>query len=274
MANLSATGVASFMECEQKFWFSRVERWEYVGLVKPGAMELGSLVHYLVERWVKGDELDNMHALAEAYIFQAYESEYSVADAMKNHLPYAMSMIRYIAAWMEHHKFFDKWEMIEAEHQLEAQIGNHTFRVTPDLLIRNKVTDLLGILDYKTGANLNVHLHARDWQLAVTAAILEELGRTPYYGMHLRIKKAKANHAKPPFVELKEIRFTPERLASIRRELIEIGNRVDNATMYLPNPSSRCETMCAYSDACEAKGSEQDWEYVLGQTHQRKKDIE
>ena len=272
MADLSASGVTTYMDCEQKYFFTRVERWEYDGLVKPGAMELGSLLHYLVERWVKGDALDDMHSLAESWIFQTYASEYSIADAMKNHMGYALSMIRYVVAWIEHNKFFDKWEPIEVEEALVAEIGGHTFRATPDVILMHRITKGLGILDYKTSANLNVHLHARDWQLAVIAAILDQLGRVPYYGMHLRIKKAKANHAKPPFVELKEIRFSEERLALIKAELIEIGDRVDANQMFLPNPSSRCESMCAYSDACEAKGSGQDWVYVLSQTHKRKED--
>ena len=269
MATLSATGVATYMDCELKFKFSRVDRWEYDGLVKPGAMELGSLVHYLVEMWVKGADLDDMHSLAESWIFQHYESEYSVAEAMKDHMGYAMAMIRYIAAWMDHNKFWDVWEIVEIEDRIEANIGSHLFQATPDLLIRHRVTGNLGILDYKTGASLDVHLHASDWQLAVIAAILDELGRSPYYGMHLRIKKAKANHAKPPFVEPKEIRFSEQKLAMIKEQLVEIGNRVDNNTMWLPNPSSRCQSMCAYSDACEARGSVQDWEYVMMQTHRR-----
>lgn len=269
MTILSATGIAAYQTCALKYKFSRVDRWVYDGPVRPGNMELGTLVHHLVELRINGASIESMPSAVDNWIEQAYEDDYSKASAHKDHKGYALAMSNYVISWMDHTKFWEKWDFVSSEQQFSFTLGGHQFRFQCDLVVKHKVTGNYGIIDYKTAGTLQNTLHARDWQMNVMAVGLETLGYPVYYGAHLKVKRVKTAAAKPPYCELHEIRFSPQRLELTKSQLTTLASRIKADPLYLPSPSHNCQSMCAYMGACEAMGSGSDWEYVMMQTHKR-----
>lgn len=269
MANVSATGIAAYMTCARKYDITRNQRWVYDGPVSPGPMELGSLVHHLVEHRVRGEAVADMPDRADKWIVEYYDTDYSRTEALTHHKPYALAMTNYVLAWMEHERFWDTYELLDQESDYEVEVEGHTFRFRPDFLVKHRVTDYHGVLDLKTGKTLSGQIHQHDWQLTVMAVCLEELGYKMHYGGHIRVKATKTATAKPPYVEFNELRFDLGKLESARRQLVTIANRIDSDDAWLPSPSHTCPTMCAFYQPCQAMDTNQDWQYVMMQTHKQ-----
>lgn len=267
---ISSTGVNAYMGCARKFKYTRIDQWEYAGPVTPGAMELGSMVHHLVEQRIKGMPVEDMPAEADGYIIDTYDNDFSRSTAKLEHYAYALAMTNYVVAWLEHNNFFDKWEIVTQEERFEVDIDGYTFTFKPDLLLKHKVIGHYGLLDFKTSQNLQNTFHAGDWQMTSMAVGLAELGMNPYWAAHLKVKKVKTGAAKPPYVDLHEARYSEERIKLARAELVQVFDRITNDPLYLPSPDWTCSSMCAYKAACEAQSSGHDWEYVMLQTHRRR----
>ena len=279
---LSATGAVTYSQCPRKFYWQRVERWQRSGATEVNAMSLGSMTHWLIEQGLSY-ALENdackpkhfsmtaiTHAMREidTYIASNYESDISQGRAYEEQVPYARQMALNLFMWMEAEGFFERYEVISMEKEFEAG----SYRCRPDIVVRDMIVDVYGVFDFKTSTNLNQEVMNSDWQMRMMAIVLEEALRKPMaFGGHIRIKKIKdTKRAKPPYVELKEMSFDEKRLDIARKEIHDFMWRIEQDVVWLPNPHWTCASSCGYYDACEAKTAGQDWEYVLGTTHERK----
>lgn len=277
---ITPTRVLQYDECARKFKLA--QEWEYAGLVKPGPMELGSMFHHLMELYMKAHtrqineesimpevEPEHQKEILDAWVNERYIHDMDKAVAEKEHVPYAMAMQRYVIAHLNREEFFKRFWIVCVEHTFEAVISGVPLEGTPDLIIQHRSTGIHGIVDWKTAGSLTRGLHAVDTQMNGYALLLEENGYQPYYGMHVRVKKIKmANRAKPPFVNIEEMRFNQTRLDAAKTRYEALIDKIVHDNLWSPSPTHLCmQRPCQFLEPCEAMDSTDDHEYVLSQTH-------
>jgi len=289
--SVSATGLVSYSVCARKFKWSREDNWEYDGPKKANAMCLGSLVHYLLEVGIPvmtrpGDgpmtALEVAKRGIDSWIAAYTDNEMVQTQIYTDIVPYATSMALNTFLWFEQEKFFDRYEIIsmEKDYAINIDLG-WELRCRPDLIVRDRVTQQLGIIDFKTGTSVDQAPMNSDWQMRAMAVVLENHYRSQggnnlgdhsgvAFGGHLRIKKIKdRGRAKPPYVQLNEMRFDEERIELALTEIIHLMWQISDDVVHLPSPTWTCASMCSFYDACEAKSANQDWEYVMKVDHKK-----
>lgn len=278
--SVSATGLVTYSVCPRKFNWQRQERWEYDGPKKANAMCLGSMVHYLIEYGIpymvdpKGGPATAQHNCIkelDSWIARYTDNEMVQTQIYTDIVPYAKFMATQTFNWFEREKFFDRYEIVAQEEDFEFHFNERwNLRCRPDLVVRDRVTDTLGIIDYKTGTSIDQAPMNADWQMRAMAVVLDTyLGLSVAWGGHLRIKKIKSTRGKPPYVQLNEMRFDEARIKHAKEEIIALMHRIAEDMVHLPNPTWTCPSMCSFYDACEAKSALQDWEYVMEVDHKK-----
>ena len=294
--SVSATGLVTYSICPRKFNWQREERWEYDGPKKANAMCLGSMVHFLIETglpiFVEPLKSSSPHvAPATAMNIAGKEIDSWIAGYTDNEhvqtaiytdiVPYAKFMASQTFNWFEQENFFNRYEIVSMEEDFALNINNvGVLRCRPDLIVRDRVTNTLGIVDYKTGTSIDQAPMNADWQMRAMAVVLEHHYRTDdgnnlgdhngvAWGGHLRIKKIKSTRGKPPYVQLNEMRFDEARIQHAMDEIISLMTRIEYDVLHLPSPTWTCASMCSFYDACEAKSALQDWEYVMEIDHKK-----
>lgn len=297
--HLSATGAGTYCQCPRKYYWQREQRWEWKGPTQVNAMSLGSMTHWFIETGLRymlehenfsaqhfaSTALHNANEQVDSYIASNYESDISQGKAYDEQLPYARQMALNLFSWMETTKFWERYQLVslEEEYRLDQdtyyycipeapEVSHwHDYVARPDLVVRDSITGVLGVYDFKTSATLNQPVMASDWQMRVSSLVVDCLEEGDVaMGGHIRIKKVKdMKRAKPPYVELHEQRWDPKRFALIGEELAYLSSKILNDRVWLPNPTWTCQSGCGYYDACEAKSSNQDWDYVIRLTHER-----
>lgn len=279
--SVSATGLVTYSVCPRKFKWSREDGWEYDGPKKANAMCLGSLVHYLLEVGIpvmvqpKYGPMSAMEVAKreiDSWIAAYTDNEIVQAEIYEKIVPYAKVMALNTFLWFEDNRFFDRYEIVamEEDHAWHIDLG-WEIRCRPDLVVRDRVTDQLGIIDFKTGTSVDQAPMNSDWQMRTMAVIMERIHHAPVsFGGHLRIKKIKdTKRAKPPYVQLNEMRFDEERIVLAENEIMHLLYQISSDVVHLPNPTWTCPSMCSFYDACEAKSANQDWEYVMKVDHKK-----
>jgi hypothetical protein len=277
--SVSATGLVTYSICPRKFHWQREQRWEYDGPKKANAMCLGSLVHYLLEIGIPvmtQPEYGPMSALEvakrniDSWIASYTDNEMVQTEIYTDIVPYAKHMALNTFNWFEQEKFFDRYTILsmEADYVYNLDSG-WELRCRPDLVIRDRVTDTLGIIDFKTGTSVDQAPMNADWQMRAMAVIMEHAYGDVAFGGHLRIKKLKSTRGKPPYVQLNEMRFDAERIKLAKNEIKHLMHQIDSDMIHLANPTWTCPSMCSFYDACEAKSANQDWEYVMEIDHKK-----
>ena len=266
--SVSATGLVAYSICPRKFHWQRKARWEYDGPKKANAMCLGSLVHHLIDQGLDGTPFE---AVIDPWIAGYTDNEHVQTQIYTDIVPYAKFMATQTFNWFEREKFFDRYEIVAQEEDFEFHFNERwDLRCRPDLVVRDRVTDTLGIIDYKTGTSIDQAPMNADWQMRAMAVVLDTyLGLSVAWGGHLRIKKIKSTRGKPPYVQLNEMRFDEARIKHAKDEIIALMYRIAEDMVHLPNPTWTCPSMCSFYDACEAKSALQDWEYVMEVDHKR-----
>ena len=284
--SVSATGLVAYSSCARKFNWQREERWEYDGPKKANAMCLGSLVHFLIETglpiFVEPLKSSRPHVdpatatyLAskeiDSWIAGYTDNEHVQTEIYTDIVPYAKFMASQTFNWFEQEKFFNRYEIVSMEEDFAFHINNvGVLRCRPDLVVRDRVTDTLGIVDYKTGTSIDQAPMNADWQMRAMAVVLDTYqGLSVAWGGHLRIKKIKSTRGKPPYVQLNEMRFDEARIQHAKDEIISLMTRIEYDVLHLPSPTWTCASMCSFYDACEAKSALQDWEYVMSIDHKK-----
>lgn len=288
--SVSATGLVAYSICPRKFHWQREERWEYDGPRKANAMCLGSMVHYLIECGMpymtdpKGGPATASHNCSkeiDSWIAAYTDNGMVQTQIYTDIVPYAKFMATQTFNWFDQQKFFDRYEIVSMEEDFALNINNvGVLRCRPDLVVRDRVTNTLGIVDYKTGTSIDQAPMNADWQMRAMAVVLEHHYRTDdgnnlgdhngvAWGGHLRIKKIKSTRGKPPYVQLNEMRFDEARIQHAMDEITSLMTRIDYDVLHLPSPTWTCPSMCSFYDACEAKSALQDWEYVMQVDHKK-----
>ena len=277
--NVSATGLVTYSICPRKFHWQREQRWEYDGPKKANAMCLGSMVHYFLEcgipymEDVKGGPATASHNCSkelDSWIAKYTDNEMVQTQIYTDIVPYAKFMATQTFNWFDQQKFFDRYEVISMEEDHDYRIENvGLLRCRPDLVVRDRVTKTVGIIDFKTGTSIDQPPMNSDWQMRAMAVVLEDHYNNVAFGGHLRIKKIKSTRGKPPFVQLNQMRFDEARIQHAKDEIISLMTRIEYDVLHLPSPTWTCPSMCSFYDACEAKSALQDWEYVMEIDHKK-----
>ena len=283
--DISSTALGTYSSCARKFEWSRVDDWQYDGPKQANNMCLGSLTHFFLEEGLpyfldpKGGPATATHNCAnnvDSWIAAYTDNEMVQTDIYVKLLPYAKQMAANTFNWFNQTKFFDKYEFVSAEETYSTSVSDPAYKYldwkihcTADLIVKCKVTGTYSILDYKTGASLSVPLMNSDWQMNAMAVIMEDqLGPVGTAG-HIRIKRVKSKAGKPPYVQLNEMRFSPERIKKARENIRILIFKILDDAIQLPNPNWSCESGCSFFDACESKSAGQDWEYVMQVDHKK-----
>ena len=277
--NVSATGLVTYSICPRKFHWQREQRWEYDGPKKANAMCLGSMVHYFLEcgipymEDVKGGPATASHNCSkelDSWIAKYTDNEMVQTQIYTDIVPYAKFMATQTFNWFDQQKFFDRYEVISMEEDHDYRIENvGLLRCRPDLVVRDRVTKTVGIIDFKTGTSIDQPPMNSDWQMRAMAVVLEDHYNNVAFGGHLRIKKIKSTRGKPPYVQLNQMRFDEARIQHAKDEIISLMTRIEYDVLHLPSPTWTCPSMCSFYDACEAKSALQDWEYVMEIDHKK-----
>lgn len=276
--NISATGLAAYSNCARKFEWARVERWEYDGPKQANNMCLGSLTHYLLEEGMPylidpkggpGNASYNCDNNVDSWIAAYTDNGIVQTDIYVKLLPYAKRMAINTFDWFADTNFFDKYKFVAAEISHEIDLGQELkLHCTADLIVQSKVTGNYGVIDYKTGSDLSTALMVSDWQMNAMALIMDEHYGPVDFAGHLRIKRLKTK-AKLPYVQLNEMRFSEKTIQEARKNITALMSTILSDRIQLPNPTWNCASMCSFFDACEAKSSLQDWEYVMKVDHKK-----
>ena len=277
--NVSATGLVTYSICPRKFHWQREQRWEYDGPKKANAMCLGSMVHYFLEcgipymEDVKGGPATASHNCSkelDSWIAKYTDNEMVQTQIYTDIVPYAKFMATQTFNWFDQQKFFDRYEVISMEEDHDYRIENvGLLRCRPDLVVRDRVTKTVGIIDFKTGTSIDQPPMNSDWQMRAMAVVLEDHYNNVAFGGHLRIKKIKSTRGKPPYVQLNQMRFDEARIQHAKDEIISLMTRIEYDVLHLPSLTWTCPSMCSFYDACEAKSALQDWEYVMEIDHKK-----
>lgn len=277
--SVSATGLVTYSVCPRKFHWQREQRWEYDGPNQANAMCLGSLVHYMLEVGIpKMIDPDGGPATAQyaasqeidSWIARYTDNEMVQSQIYTDIVPYAKFMATQTFNWFDREKFFDRYTVLSMEADYAWDMGDGwELRCRPDLVVRDRITELVGIIDFKTGTSIDQAPMNADWQMRAMACILEEAYGGVAFGGHLRIKKIKSTRGKPPYVQLNEMRFDSERIALAEGDIRYLMHQIDSDMVHLPSPTWTCPSMCSFYDACEAKSANQDWEYVMQVDHKK-----
>ena len=277
--SVSATGLVTYSVCPRKFKWSREDDWEYDGPKKANAMCLGSLVHYLLEVGIPVmtqpgygpmSALEVAKREIDSWIAAYTDNELVQTEIYTDIVPYAKHMALNTFNWFEQEKFFDRYEIVSMEEDYVHSIDlGWELRCRPDLVVRDRVTQQIGIIDFKTGTSVDQAPMNSDWQMRVMAVILEHEYGDVAFGGHLRIKKIKSTRGKPPYVQLNEMRFDAERIAIADADIAHLMHQISEDVVHLPSPTWTCASMCSFYDACEAKSANQDWEYVMKIDHKK-----
>jgi len=270
--SVSATGLVAYSQCARKFKWQREDSWEYDGPKKANAMSLGSLVHHLIDMGIDTGGVDVWDHI-DPWIAEYTDDEMIQTQIYTDIVPYAKFMTTQTFNWFEQEKFFDRYEIVtkEEDHAHNIDLG-WELRCRPDLIVRDKVTGMVGIIDYKTGTSIDQAPMNSDWQMRVMAVIMEAQYGDVAFGGHLRIKKIKSTRGKPPYVQLNEMRFDEERIKLATDEINHLMWQISGDVVHLPSPTWTCPSMCSFYDACEAKSANQDWEYVMKIEHKKGND--
>ena len=278
--SVSATGLVAYSQCARKFKWQREDSWEYDGPKKANAMCLGSLVHFLIEvrlpTFMK-PECGPMSAITvasreiDSWVAAYTDNEIVQTEIYTKIVPYAKAMALNTFLWFEEDKFFDRYEIVSMEEDYAHMLDlGWELRCRPDLIVRDRITNTLGIIDYKTGTSVDQAPMNADWQMRAMAIIMEAKHGPVAFGGHLRIKKIKdRGKAKPPYVQLNQMRFDSERIQIAEDEINHLMWQISNDVVHLPSPTWTCPSMCNFYDACEAKSANQDWEYVIEIDHKK-----
>ena len=277
--SVSATGLVAYSQCARKFKWQREDNWEYDGPKKANAMCLGSLVHYLIEVelpvMVK-PEYGAMSALEvakrdiDSWIAAYTDNEMVQTEIYTDIVPYAKHMALNTFLWFEQEKFFDRYTIVSMEEDYAHSFDlGWELRCRPDLIVRDRVTDTIGVIDFKTGTSVDQAPMNSDWQMRTMAVIMEHAYGNVAFGGHLRIKKIKSTRGKPPYVQLNQMRFDPERIALAEADIQHLMHQISDDVIHLPSPTWTCPSMCNFYDACEAKSANQDWKYVMEVDHKK-----
>ena len=277
--SVSATGLVAYSQCARKFKWQREDGWEYDGPKKANAMCLGSLVHYLIEVGIpKLIDPDGGPATAtnvaskhiDSWIAEYTDNEMTQSQIYTDVVPYAKFMASNTFNWFHQEKYFDRYEIVSMEEDYAINIDlGWELRCRPDLIVRDRVTEQLGIIDFKTGTAIEQAPMNSDWQMRAMAVMMEAEYGPVAFGGHLRIKKIKSTRGKPPYVQLNEMRFDPERIELAKTDINHLMWNISADVVHLPNPTWTCPSMCSFYDACEAKSATQDWEYVMKVDHKK-----
>lgn len=277
--SVSATGLVAYSQCARKFKWQREDGWEYDGPKKANAMCLGSLVHYLIEVGIpKLIDPDGGPATAtnvaskhiDSWIAEYTDNEMTQSQIYTDVVPYAKFMASNTFNWFDQEKYFDRYEIVSMEEDYAINIDlGWELRCRPDLIVRDRVTEQLGIIDFKTGTAIEQAPMNSDWQMRAMAVMMEAEYGPVAFGGHLRIKKIKSTRGKPPYVQLNEMRFDPERIELAKTDINHLMWNISADVVHLPNPTWTCPSMCSFYDACEAKSATQDWEYVMKVDHKK-----
>ena len=267
--SVSATGLVAYSQCARKFKWQREDSWEYDGPKKANAMCLGSLVHHLIDMGLDTGGVDVWDHI-DPWIAEYTDDGMVQTQIYTDIVPYAKFMTEQTFNWFDKEKFFDRYEIVskEEDHAYNLDLG-WELRCRPDLIVRDRVTEQIGIIDYKTGTSIDQAPMNSDWQMRAMAIIMEHKYGDVAFGGHLRIKKIKSTRGKPPYVQLNEMRFDPERIELAQAEIYHLMWQISNDVVHLPSPTWTCASMCSFYDACETKSALQDWEYVMKVDHKK-----
>jgi putative RecB family exonuclease len=255
----SHSRLASFEECPRKFHYRYVQK-------LPAELEsieafLGKRVHEVLERLhgftrrglvpSLAKVIDRFRALWEAGVAAP---RIRIARAGTRPEQYRANGERCLTNYYRRNYPFDHGETLGIEERIAFELGaGEGYRVQGviDRLVRAP-DDAIEIHDYKTGQRVPRQEQLdRDRQLA-----LYQLGLTGRFGEGQPIRLVWHYLLSD---QLRTSTRTPEELASLRRDTIELIDRIRAERRFEPVPSALCR-WCEYREICPASGASADAE--------------
>lgn len=247
----SFSRVNSYNTCPYAWYLNYIEKNKDEG---SAFSEVGTLIHEILEKYAKGE-------LSLFEISDYYEEHFN--DAVQHEFPPSKVDLRqkYYDDCIEYlnnvNLPFDDYDILGVEKRVEFYIGKYKFVGYIDLLLRNKETGGIVILDHKS-SNLKFkkngdisktdqeHFLAFKRQLYLySKAVIEEYGEKPE-ALTWNLFRLGKFHSIP----WKQSEY--DEAISWAEKMIE---EITNEALWLPNNSSKyfCDNICGQRMICEFK---------------------
>jgi hypothetical protein len=189
------SAVKSFQRCKRRYKYQYLEGLEARFSAIP--LKLGSWMHSLIPPFYLGEDWGLTHKkLLKAWNNMSLEEREHYGDIPERAFR-LMSSYAY-----QYRSDLDDWEVLHIEEEFEASLGTagSTISITPDLIIREKATGLVGVVDHKNMKDIpNAEARVSDLQSVVYPEILrasDGFGYEPDFFMfnYIRTKEPTTPH--------------------------------------------------------------------------------
>ena len=235
----SFSKLEAFRHCPRMFALQYLTK-PPIELLDNAFAEYGTFCHELLERWAKGE-------LMPFELAGEWEDNY--ADAVPTEFPpypKGYEDRAYTAAlnYFENFEGFGDVEILSAEQKFVLDINGHPFSGISDLIIRDKRTDKIIVIDHKTKsdnsmrADYSTYIH----QLYIYAMYVKQ--KFGYYPDVLRFNMIKSGK----FIDEP---FSPEKLAATEQWITSTIDLIEMETEFPARPSGFfCEWICSAYGTC------------------------
>lgn len=179
----SYSQLSSYHECPFSYYLERVALDEYgenLEMEENAFSQVGSIVHELIDDWAKGKIKTERLAFEfeDRYIF-GVTCKYPTVLERNNYADKAFAACK---AYFENFDGFSDYNIIDTEFRFETQINGRKFVGSIDMILEDKKTGELIILDHKSKSARSFKENADEMykqQYLYSKAVYERFGRWP-----------------------------------------------------------------------------------------------
>lgn len=212
--------------------------------------DYGSFGHELLEKWAKG-ELETFALASE------YDDLYNLS-VIHDPPPFPKGMSeRYFEAGARYFENFDgfgdQWDILDVEEKFSIQIRGHEFLGIADLVLRDKNTGKITVIDHKSKSKSSMEREIDTYrhQLYIYAMFVKQK-----YGVYP--EKIAFNMFKEGYVI--EETFDPAQLEKTEDWIEATINEILADTTFQPTPNNYfCHYLCGVSGFCGSCPPKNDW---------------
>jgi putative RecB family exonuclease len=250
MAIYSYSRLETFERCKLKFKYKYLDK-IIPDIPKNIEAHLGAVVHETLE-WLYIQVMENkIPSIDDVIIYysekwtEQYTPDILIVNKLMTEKDYLNKGISFLIDYYFKHQPF-KDNTIATEKKIEIlldEIGDKRIVGFIDRLVNNKETNEMEIHDYKTANTLPAKEELeKNRQLALySIAIKEEFGKEKNIRLIWHYLAHNQNIC---------IIKTNEELANLKKEVIELINKIEQTTHFPPNPSKLCN-WCEYKNMCD-----------------------
>lgn len=242
----SFSRVTAYQRCRYAWYLTYIEK---VSKTSSAYAEYGKFIHSILESYYK-KEIDEQQALSRYVEDFEYEVTAAVRESTKDKL--FMAGVDYFSkfSWQ-----YDNYEILGVEKEVRFKIGGYNFIGYVDLLLRDKATGDITILDHKSGEfpmkknGVDVlKAHQEDYDRYKKQLYAYSIAVKNEYGSYPRFLKwnytRSAQELTLPFIE--------SELEETKKYLLDIIKQISKDKKFEPNPNyANCVMMCDVCKHCE-----------------------